>query len=123
MRVLVVEGEATLAQLLLSQLYEDGWQVDLAEQGEDAFRMARTGGYHAIVFDEMPPDLEAAAICRVLRESSVRACLVMLSARDVVDDRVAALDAGADDYLVKPIAFEELLARLHALVRRTQPSA
>ena len=120
-RVLVVEDEATLAQLLSSGLREDGWQVDLAGRGEDAFRMARMGGYDAIVFDEMLPDLDSATACGRLRDSSVQARLLMLSVRDVVGDRVAALEAGADDYLVKPFALEELLARLRALVRRIPP--
>ncbi len=120
-RVLLVEDTAKLAQLLSRGLREEGWEVDVVGNGEEALRMVRTAGYDLIVLDGMLPDLDGVAVCRRLRDSGVRTLLLMLSARDAVADLVAALDAGADDYLVKPFAFEELLARLRALIRRAPP--
>jgi len=117
-RVLVVEETAKLARLLARGLCEEGWQVDVAGHGEEAVWMGRAAAYDVIVLDVMLPDLDGVAVCGRLRESRVRTPVLMLSARDAVADRVAALDAGADDYLVKPFAFEELLARLRALSRR-----
>ncbi len=116
--MLVVEDTAKLAQLLARGLSEEGWEVDVAGGGEEALQLGRAAAYDVIVLDVMLPDLDGVAVCGRLRASGVRAPLLMLSARDAVGDRVAALDAGADDYLLKPFAFEELLARLRALSRR-----
>ncbi len=118
MRVLVVEDEPKLAQLLSRGLREEGYIVDLAHLGEDALWKARAVEYSAIVLDVMLPGADGFTVCRRLRESSIWTPVLLLTARDAVDDRVNGLDAGADDYLTKPFAFEELLARLRALARR-----
>ena len=118
MRVLVVEDEVKLAGLLRRGLAEDGHAADVAGTGEDALWMARAVDYDAIVLDLMLPALDGFQVCRRLRESGVWTPVLMLTARDAVEDRVAGLDAGADDYLAKPFSFAELLARLRALVRR-----
>ena len=118
MRVLVVEDEVKMAGLLERGLEEEGHAVDVAGRGEDALWMARAAPYDAIVLDLMLPGLDGFAVCRELRAQEVWTPVLLLTARDAVDDRVFGLDAGADDYLVKPFAFGELLARLRALVRR-----
>jgi two-component system, OmpR family, response regulator len=118
MRVLVVEDEKKLGQLLARGLREEGYAADLAERGEDALWMARAVPYDAIVLDVMLPGVDGFEVCRRLRDGAVWSPVLMLTARDAVDDRVTGLDAGADDYLAKPFSFEELLARLRALTRR-----
>jgi len=118
MRVLVVEDEAKLAGLLARGLREEGYSVDVADRGEEALWMANAVPYDAIVLDVMLPGLDGFAVCRRLRDGGVWTPVLMLTARDAVDDRVAGLDAGADDYLPKPFSFEELLARMRALTRR-----
>jgi len=118
MRVLIVEDEAKLARLIARGLGEEGHAADFAGFGEDALWMARGVSYDAIVLDLMLPGRDGFATCAELRASDVWAPVLMLTARDGVDDRVRGLDSGADDYLVKPFAFAELLARLRALVRR-----
>jgi two-component system, OmpR family, response regulator len=117
-RVLVVEDEAKMAELLARGLAEEGHAVDVAGRGEDALWMAQAAGYDAIVLDVMLPGLDGFAVCRELRVREVWTPVLLLTARDAVDDRVSGLDAGADDYLVKPFSFAELLARLRALKRR-----
>ena len=121
MRILVVEDEPKLAGLLVRGLIEEGHAADEAHNGEDALWMARSVDYDAIVLDVMLPGLNGVDVCRTLRESSVWSPVLMLTARDAIEDRVAGLDAGADDYLPKPFAFDELLARLRALARRGTP--
>jgi two-component system OmpR family response regulator len=118
MRVLVVEDEAKLAALLARGLREEGHAADVAGRGEDAVWMAEAASYDVIVLDVMLPGMDGFAVCRRLREREVWAPVLMLTARDAVEDRVAGLDAGADDYLAKPFSFDELLARLRALARR-----
>jgi len=118
MRVLVVEDEKKLGELLRRGLREEGYAADLADRGEEALWMARAVPYDAIVLDVMLPGTDGFEICRRLRRDGVWTPVLMLTARDGVDDRVVGLDAGADDYLTKPFSFEELLARLRALVRR-----
>jgi two-component system, OmpR family, response regulator len=117
-RILVVEDELKMASLLRRGLTEEGHAVDLARTGDDALWMAGAAEYDAIVLDLMLPGLDGIEVCRRVRESGVWAPVLMLTARDAVDDRVAGLDAGADDYLPKPFSFAELLARIRALVRR-----
>ena len=117
-RVLVVEDETKLGNLLSRGLREEGYAADLAERGEEALWMAKAVEYDAIVLDVMLPGLDGFDVCRRLRADGVWSPVLMLTARDAVDDRVAGLDAGADDYLAKPFSFEELLARLRALTRR-----
>lgn len=118
---MIVEDEERMAALLRRGLRAEGFAVDIATTGEDAIDKARDAGYDAIVLDVMLPGQDGFETCRSLRASDVWAPVLMLTARDSVEDRVAGLDAGADDYLIKPFAFAELLARLRALVRRGKP--
>jgi len=118
MRLLVVEDEERLATLLARGLREEGHAVDVSGRGEDALWMARAVSYDAIVLDVMLPGLDGLATCRTLRSEELWTPVLLLTARDSVASRVEGLDAGADDYLVKPFSFEELLARLRALTRR-----
>jgi two-component system OmpR family response regulator len=118
MLVLVVEDEPKMAQLLKRGLTEEGHAADVAPTGEDALWMARAREYDAIVLDVMLPGLDGFAVCRELRAREVWTPVLFLTARDAVGDRVEGLDTGADDYLVKPFSFAELLARLRALARR-----
>lgn len=118
MRILVVEDEARLAELIKRGLTHEGHAVDLAETGEDALDWTEAANHDAIVLDVMLPGISGIEVCRTLRKRSVQTPILLLTARDTVPDRVAGLDAGADDYLIKPFAFPELLARLRALARR-----
>jgi two-component system OmpR family response regulator len=118
MRVLVVEDESRLAELIARGLREEGHVADVAGCGEDALWMAGSTPYDALVLDVMLPGIDGFATCAELRSREVWAPVLMLTARDAVDDRVRGLDSGADDYLVKPFAFAELVARLRALIRR-----
>jgi two-component system, OmpR family, response regulator len=118
MRVLLVEDELKMAALLHRGLVEEGHAADVASSGEDAIWMAQAHPYDAIVLDVMLPRLSGFETCKRLRNEGVWSPVLMLTARDAVDDRVAGLDAGADDYLTKPFSFAELLARLRALTRR-----
>jgi two-component system, OmpR family, response regulator len=118
MRVLVVEDEPDLLDSLLQALREEGYAVDGAADGEDGLFKAVNNPYDAIVLDHMLPKLSGRGILSVLRPSS-KTPVLMLTARDAIQDRVDALDNGADDYLVKPFDLAELLARLRALIRRS----
>ncbi len=118
MRILVVEDEARLAALVRRGLAEEGHGVDLAATGEEALDWAGTVRYDAIVLDIVLPGIDGIEVCRRLRRLGNADPILLLTARDGVDDRVVGLDAGADDYLVKPFAFAELAARLRALARR-----
>jgi len=118
MRVLVVEDEPKMAGLVKRGLEEEDIVVDVASRGEDAVWMAGSTEYDVVVLDVMLPGLDGFEVCRRLRADEVWTPVLMLTARDAVEDRVAGLDGGADDYLVKPFSFEELLARLRALARR-----
>src|SRR5215213_6282945 len=115
MRVLIVEDEA---ELIGRGLRESGAAADIASTGEDALWMAGATAYDAIVLDVMLPGLDGFEVCRRMRADGVQSPVLMLTARDAVDDRVRGLDTGADDYLVKPFSFAELAARLRALARR-----
>ena len=117
-RILVVEDERKLADLLARGLREEGHAADIATEGEQALWMAQSAPFDAIVLDVMLPGIDGFEVCRRLRASEVWSPVLMLTARDAVEDRVSGLDAGADDYLMKPFAFDELLARLRALTRR-----
>jgi two-component system, OmpR family, response regulator len=121
MRILVVEDDPKMAGLLRRGLVEEGHAPDVALVGDDALWMARAVDYDAIVLDLLLPGINGIEVCRRLREGGVWSPILMLTARDGVEDRVAGLDAGADDYLPKPFSFSELLARLRALVRRGSP--
>ncbi len=118
MRILIVEDEVKMASLLRRGLREEGLAADVARTGDDAMWMARATEYDAIVLDVMLPGTDGFEVCRRLREGGTWSPVLMLTARDAVEDRVVGLDAGADDYLTKPFSFAELLARLRALVRR-----
>src|SRR4051794_32903378 len=110
-----------MASLIRRGLHKEGLSADVASNGEDAVWMAQSSEYDAIVLDVMLPGMSGFETCRRLRTRGVWTPVLMLTARDSVEDRVAGLDTGADDYLVKPFAFAELLARLRALARRGEP--
>src|SRR3978361_796767 len=118
MRVLVVEDEVKMASLVRRGLREEGLSADVAIKGEDALWMAGSTDYDVIVLDVMLPGIDGFETCRRLREEGVWSPVIMLTARDTVEDRVAGLDGGADAYLAKPFSFAQLLARLLALARR-----
>ena len=118
MRILIVEDDVKMASLMRRGLREEGMAADVAERGEDAVWIAGSTDYDAVVLDVMLPGMDGFETCRRLRADGVWAPVLMLTARDAVEDRVRGLDEGADDYLVKPFSFAELLARLRALVRR-----
>lgn len=112
MRVLVVEDDPAISHFVVRGLREENYRVDLAEDGLTAERMAGDESYDAIILDLLLPGMDGLSLCRRLRRDGVDAPVLMLTARDAVPDRIQGLDAGADDYLVKPFAFDELLARL-----------
>ncbi|MEI8104301.1 MAG: response regulator transcription factor [Actinomycetes bacterium] len=118
MRILVVEDEPKMSRLLQRGLNEEGHATDVAGSGEEALWMAQAAPYDAIVLDVMLPGMDGFATCSELRTRGVWTPVLMLTARDATEDRIAGLDTGADDYLVKPFAFGELVARLRALGRR-----
>jgi two-component system, OmpR family, response regulator len=118
MRVLVIEDEMRMARLVKRALEEEGHAVDVAGDGPDGLWMATENPYAAIVLDVMLPGFDGFELCRRLREAGIWVPVLMLTARDEVGDRVRGLDAGADDYLVKPFSLLELAARLRALTRR-----
>src|SRR3990170_840168 len=118
MRTLIVEDEPRIAAFLERGLKEEGYAVDVVHNGNDALDWAAAAEYDAIVLDVLLPGRDGFNVCRELRARGLKTPILMLTARDAVDDRVTGLDSGADDYLVKPFAFKELLARLRALTRR-----
>ena len=118
MYLLLVEDERRLAQVVRRVLEEEGHTVDLAHDGEDGLAMARDGSHDVIVLDVLLPGMDGIELCQTLRRERLDTSVLLLTALDGVDDRVRGLDAGADDYLPKPFAFQELLARLRALGRR-----
>ena len=118
MRVLVVEDELRMAALLRRGLEEDGYAVDVASTGPDAVWQATEFGYDAVLLDLMLPGVDGVEVCRQLRAGGRWVPVLMLTARDAVEDRVRGLDAGADDYLTKPFSFAELSARVRAMIRR-----
>jgi len=119
MRILLVEDDHKAARLLSKGLREERFVVDVADSGAAGDEMAATNDYDAIVLDWLLPDKEGIQVCRDLRSRGVGTPILMLTARDALEDRVAGLNAGADDYLVKPFGFAELLARIQALLRRS----
>jgi two-component system OmpR family response regulator len=123
MRVLVVEDDSTIADFVAAGLRQEGFVVDQADNGVAGLDMARTAPYDAAVIDVMLPRLDGLSLVGALRRAGVHTPVLFLSARHTVDDRVSGLQAGGDDYLVKPFAFVELLARLRALTRRGASAA
>jgi two-component system copper resistance phosphate regulon response regulator CusR len=118
MRILVVEDEPKIAAFLRKGLTENGFVVDVARQGDDGLHLARTGSYDLVILDIMLPNLDGWAILTALRQEGKQTPVLYLTARDAVHDRVKGLELGADDYLVKPFAFSELLARVRSVLRR-----
>src|SRR5690348_14596980 len=122
MRILLVDDEVKFATVLRGGLEEHGYAVDVAHDGETGFDLARFEAYDLLILDIMLPLVDGMEVCRLLRAQGRNVPILMLTARDAVDDRVAGLDCGADDYLTKPFAFRELLARSRALLRRDATS-
>ncbi len=118
MRTLLVEDEKKIAEFIRRGLKEEGYAVDVAGDGQEGHFLATTQTYDVIILDWMLPQMDGVTLCRQLRQEKITTPVLMLTAKDTVADRVKGLDAGASDYLVKPFAFEELLARLRALLRR-----
>lgn len=123
MRVLVVEDDRRVSSLVRRVLEGEGYSVDVADRGDDGLRMATSTGYDAVILDVMLPSFDGLAICRRLRQLKNRVPVIMLTARGALEERVAGLDAGADDYLAKPFEISELRARIKALIRRTRSDA
>jgi DNA-binding response OmpR family regulator len=122
MRVLVVEDEPKIARFIRKGLTEEGYAVDVAGNGEEAIAYALSAPFDLIILDLLLPRVDGITVCRKVRESNMSVPILILTARDSIEDRVTGLDAGADDYLVKPFAFAELLARIRALLRRPRTS-
>ena len=118
MRILLVEDEPQIADFVSRGLSENGYSVDTARDGEEALEWPSVANFDVIILDVMLPAIDGIEVCRILRAEGLRTPILMLTARDAVEDRVRGLDSGADDYLVKPFAFAELLARVRALTRR-----
>ena len=118
MRALLVEDETQIADFIARGLSEQGYAVDVARDGEEAISWTDVVSFDVIILDVMLPKRDGIEVCRTLRDQGLSTPVLMLTARDAVEDRVRGLDSGADDYLVKPFAFSELLARLRALMRR-----
>ena len=121
MSILVIEDDKDISSLLRRGFEAEGYSVDCADTGTAALERARGRNYDAVILDVMLPELSGIEVCQSLRKQGQTATIIMLSARDSVDDRIEGLSAGADDYLIKPFAFKELLARLHAQQRRNAP--
>ncbi len=119
MRILQVEDDMRIANFLAKGLQENAYAVDRATNGADALYQASINSYDAIILDVMLPKKNGFEVCRELRAKGIKTPILMLTARDAVEDRIEGLDYGADDYLTKPFAFDELLARLRALLRRS----
>ena len=118
MRILVIDDDRRLCGIVKRGLLEEAYAVDVAYDGEEAEYLAEINPYDLIILDIMMPKKDGIQVCRELRSKRVNTLVLMLTAKDAVEDRVKGLDAGADDYLVKPFAFNELLARIRALLRR-----
>lgn len=118
MRILVIEDERKVAEFIRNGLVEEGYAVDAAFDGDAGFELASSGEYDAILLDVMLPRVDGVTLCAGLRAAGCDTPILMLTAKDAVSDKVRGLDAGADDYLTKPFAFEELLARIRALLRK-----
>jgi len=118
MRILIVEDDLKIANAIKKGLELESFAVDVSQNGKDALGSAQTFEYDLIILDRMLPETDGLKICEILRSKGIHTPILMLTAKDKIGDRVEGLNAGADDYLVKPFAFEELLARIRALLRR-----
>ena len=118
MRILVIEDEKHIADFVKQGLKEEGYSVDVAYDGEKGYFLAGTEEYDVIVLDLMIPKIEGLTLCKKLRQDKISTPILMLTAKDSVNDKVAGLDSGADDYLTKPFAFKEFLARIRVLLRK-----
>lgn len=118
MRILIVEDDKKIANAIRRGLQQEKFAVDVSCDGKDGLGQASTIEYDVIILDRMLPEVDGIAICEILREKKIKTPILILTAKDKLSDKVEGLDAGADDYLVKPFAFEELLARIRALIRR-----
>lgn len=123
MRVLVIEDEKKIADFIKRGLKEEGYAVDVAYDGEEGLFLASTNEYDLILLDLMLPKIDGLTLCKNLRKTDNRAPVIMITAKDTVTDKVAGLDSGADDYITKPFAFEELLARVRAILRKKDTKA
>ncbi len=123
MRILIIEDDTELASFVRKGLNQAGWNVDHADNGKDGLFLATTEQYDALIVDRMLPGIEGLTVVRTLRASDIDTPVLILSALGEVDDRVKGLKAGGDDYLVKPFAFSELMARIEALLRRSRTAA
>lgn len=123
MRILIIEDDYKIAHAIKRGLEQESYAVDISLNGKDGLGSALTINYDLIILDRMLPEVDGIKICQILREKKMTAPILILTAKDKIEDRVAGLNAGADDYLVKPFAFEELLARVRALLRRPQKVA
>jgi two-component system copper resistance phosphate regulon response regulator CusR len=120
MRLLIIEDENKIADFLRRGLKEEGYAADVAREGEQGHFLATTQGYDLIILDLMLPKIDGLSLCRKLRAEKITTPILILTVRDSVKDKVLGLDSGADDYLTKPFAFEELLARVRALLRKKE---
>ena len=119
MRILIVEDEVRLAEVIKKGLLEDGFAVDLAHDGEEGLYLAESEAYDLILLDVMLPKIDGITLCKNIRQKSIKTPVLMLTAKNTLEDKVVGLDSGADDYLAKPFAFLELRSRIHALIRRS----
>jgi len=120
MRLLIIEDEKKFTDFLRRGLKEEGYAVDVASDGEQGYFLATTEDYDLIILDLRIPKIDGLSLCRKLRAENIASPILILTVRDSVEDKVSGLDSGADDYLTKPFAFEELLARVRALLRKRQ---
>ncbi len=123
MRILVIEDEKKIAGFIKRGLKEEGYAVDTASDGEEGYYLARTNDYDLILLDVMLPKIDGIKLCKKLRKDSEKTPVIMLTAKDRVKDKVEGLDSGADDYITKPFVFEELLARIRAVLRKKAGSS
>lgn len=122
MRILIIEDDHKIANAIKRGLEQESFAVDVSYDGKDGVGSAQTFSYDLIILDRMLPEVDGIEICRILRKKNIHTPIIFLTAKDKINDRVDGLNAGADDYLVKPFAFEELLARVRALLRRPKKS-
>ena len=122
-KILVVEDDPRIARFVRRGLEAEGYAVDVADHGEDGLEACRSNGYTVVILDRMLPGMDGKTICATLRRERYPGMILMLTAKDAVTDKIEGLDAGADEYLTKPFAFDELLARIRALLRRSQHGA